>query len=272
MTTSDVAPEPVLTIDVQPDLGELVAVILFEHGALAVGEEPGGDQVRLRAGFATQDAATAAAAAVAQWGSPIVALIAPTWHDDQRSGFSPVEVGPWHIRAPWHDPHVPNDLRSIVIEPGRAFGHGAHPTTRMMLELLPDWLSPDANVLDVGTGTGVLAIAAATLGAIVTGIDNDPEAIAVAHQNVAANSLEGAVTLLLQDGSELAVTSGFDVVLINVTIDQHRLVAPFVSSTTTAIVSGLLEQQLDEATALYGRQPSVVIESDGWVAAVLAAG
>ncbi len=108
------------------------------------------------------------------------------WPASLRAFHRPVEVGPLRLRPPW-EPTTP-DLLDLVIDPGMAFGTGQHATTHGCLELLVD--RPPGPVLDIGCGSGVLAIAAARLGhAPVRAIDNDPDAVAATADNAAANGL-----------------------------------------------------------------------------------
>ncbi len=99
-----------------------------------------------------------------------------------------------HVRPPWEPPSGRVDVEEIVIDPGQAFGTGAHATTRMCLELLLEVASRDEQrgpLLDVGTGSGVLAIAAARLGfKPVLGLDNEQESVAAARENAKVNGVE----------------------------------------------------------------------------------
>jgi ribosomal protein L11 methyltransferase len=127
------------------------------------------------------------------FGGAASAEVAEGWEDRWRDFHRPVVAGGLWIGPPWEDP--PAGLPAVVIEPGRAFGTGSHPTTRLCLELLVH--GPRGSVLDVGCGSGVLSIAAAKLGfGPITAVDVDPVAVEVARDNAAANDVELAVAEL----------------------------------------------------------------------------
>ena len=116
--------------------------------------------------------------------------VEPGWEDRWRAFHRSVEIGPLWIGPPWETPGA--GTVAVVVDPGRAFGTGAHATTRLCLELLLE--QPPGSLLDVGCGSGVLAIAAAKLGhAPVTAVDLDEPAVAAACANAAANGVEIAV-------------------------------------------------------------------------------
>jgi ribosomal protein L11 methyltransferase len=112
--------------------------------------------------------------------------LADDWGDRWREFHKPVQVGQVHVRPPWCEPL--EDGIDVVIDPAQAFGTGAHPTTRLSLELLLE-VAP-APLVDLGCGSGVLAIAAAKLGFTpVTALDHDPAAIEATLDNARANGV-----------------------------------------------------------------------------------
>lgn len=131
------------------------------------------------------------------------AEIADDWASRWRDFHRPVTVaGRLYVRPPWADPPPDPRLEDIVIDPNQAFGTGAHDTTRLCLEALLE-LTPGGPLVDLGCGSGVLAIAAARLGwAPVLGIDHEHEAVVAARENAAVNGVQIEVRHgdLLHDG------------------------------------------------------------------------
>jgi ribosomal protein L11 methyltransferase len=122
-----------------------------------------------------------------RFGAVEVTELPDDWQERWRQFHRPVRVGSLWIGPPWEA--APADATPVVIDPGRAFGTGAHPTTRLCVELLLEL--PIGSVLDVGCGSGVLSIAAARLGhRPVIAVDNDPAAVEAAVENAAANGVE----------------------------------------------------------------------------------
>jgi ribosomal protein L11 methyltransferase len=118
--------------------------------------------------------------------------VADGWEERWREFHRPVRVGPLWVGPPWLRP--PADVTAVVVDPGRAFGTGAHPTTRLCLELLVGL--PRGSLLDVVCGSGVLAMAGAKLGfAPVYALDSDPAAVEAAKRNVGANGVHVEVSV-----------------------------------------------------------------------------
>ena len=200
------------------------------------------------------------------------------WLAEWKKGYEPVTIGQKLMIVPsWKmnetDPH---ERIVIQIDPGMAFGTGTHETTRGCLELLERyWPLPSGQgaLLDVGTGTGILAFAAAKLapGARVVGFDVDPEAVEVARENAEINGVADEVELEVNRLSSFA-DQAFDVVLANLTAD---VIVPLAADFAAAIrpggvliVSGILREQGDEVTAVLNERRFDLIESrpDGeWI-------
>jgi len=138
------------------------------------------------------------------------------WANAWRKHYHILRVGQRIvIRPSWQEYKPRLDDIVVVLDPGMAFGTGLHPTTRMCLEALEEHLKPGAKVLDFGTGSGILAIAAAKLGAgSVLALDNDPLAVRAAQANVQANGVQNTVTVEL--GSLDKAAGEFELVLVNI--------------------------------------------------------
>ena len=152
------------------------------------------------------------------------------WGQNWKQHFKPLPVGRrLLITPPWEKGLFPQDRLVLCIEPAMAFGTGHHSTTRMCLETLEEvfvnWSGKDGpSVLDVGAGTGILAIAAARLGARqVIALDTDPEATEAAKQNLVLNGLEGLVEVRQGGPEVLEAGSQFDLIVANLDTRTLRL-------------------------------------------------
>lgn len=149
------------------------------------------------------------------------------WADAWKVSFKPFPVGRrFWIKPTWDDQPVPPDRVRIELDPGMAFGSGLHPSTQLCLRVLEDRLVPASRVVDVGTGSGILAIAAARLGAVkVFARDSDPVAIGVARGNVRRNGVESIV--VVEEASLLEGIGGpVDMIAANLTADIHLDLLP----------------------------------------------
>lgn len=178
------------------------------------------------------------------------------WEDAWRAFHHPVRAGGVWIGPPWETP--PAGGLHVVIDPGRAFGTGAHPTTRATLELLSRCAR--GSLLDIGSGSGVLAIAAARLGfGPVTAIDDDPVALETAIANARVNGvvLEASVA----DATEGALPAT-DVAVVNILLPTVEAVAPHLRS-HTIVTSGYLA---GERPRLGAYRELEALELEGWAA------
>jgi ribosomal protein L11 methylase PrmA len=259
---------------------EVVSLALFDLGALAVGEDETDEGVVLIAGFDNRREALNAREHLRMKYSTIVAgaaiddRAAEDWVATQQAALVPTRVGPWHIRGPWETPAPGVDPKyDILIDPGAAFGHGGHPSTRLATELLIRPHPDTHHVVDIGTGTGVIAILAARLGYTVTAVENDSVAANVAQHNIALNSSNSAhrvddrITLTVADGAALMADRDA-LVVANVTLDVQRLIASHCQHVRRIIISGLLCRQVAQARLLYPSHEAVTIRAFGDWAAV----
>jgi ribosomal protein L11 methyltransferase len=187
------------------------------------------------------------------------------WADRWRAFHEPVLVGSalW-VRPPWAEPR--EGALDIVIDPGQAFGTGAHPTTRLSLELLLD-LEPQGSFVDLGCGSGVLAIAAAKLGFTpITAVDNEPAAVEATRANAAANrvALDRVERLDLRAQAPPAGRT----VAANLVRPLLLQLAGRVEG-ESLILSGLLEHEVDEVAAAFGGREQARLTEGGWAALLL---
>jgi len=195
------------------------------------------------------------------------------WADRWKENFKPLRVGRHLIVSPtWEDVAAGADDLVLRIDPGRAFGTGHHETTRLCLEWLEEWADgrrvamQHRSLLDVGTGSGILAIAAALLGyGEVRGIDNDPEAIEVAQENLRVNGLEHRVKLTV---GELTDSTGcFHEIVANIQANPLIELAPVLAGRLWGegrlVLSGvLLEQKQAVGTAYVAQGLRMVDEKE----------
>lgn len=181
------------------------------------------------------------------------------WAEAWKVHYHPIRLGKRILIRPlWIDlAPQPNDIH-IALDPGMAFGTGTHPTTQLCLEALEDLVTHGIHVLDLGSGSGILAIAAAKLGAShVLALDNDPVAVTSSIENIKVNGVVDKITA--QEGSlETVLHSArrFDLIVVNILariIIQmcHEGLGNIVRPGGIAIFSGLTLEQVDEVeTAL----------------------
>ena len=178
------------------------------------------------------------------------------WEDRWRAFHRPVRIGPLWVGPPWEQPDT--DAIVVVIDPGRAFGTGAHATTRLCLELLLD--VPRGSLLDVGCGSGVLSIAAAKLGfEPVHAVDVDPQAIEATTRNAAANAV--VVDAGVADAADSALPETVNAV-VNIALDVDGRIATRLAC-ERVITSGYLAAESPE---LPGYRREERREAEGWAA------
>ena len=197
----------------------------------------------------------------------VEALAEQDWVRLTQSQFDPIQISPrlWVVPT-WHSAPDPAAI-NIVLDPGLAFGTGSHPTTRLCLQWLDRNIKGGELVLDYGCGSGILAVAAAKLGAgRVIGVDIDPQAIPASTANARQNAV--AAEFYLPDAAP-AVEA--DVVVANILTNPLRVLAPLLAAATRAgghlVVSGILLEQSTAIVEAY--RPWFDLEEfgreDGWV-------
>jgi ribosomal protein L11 methyltransferase len=201
------------------------------------------------------------------------------WLGEWKKSWQPVEIGRLVIAPPWSEVNAAKDRVVIRIEPGMAFGTGTHETTRLCLKAVMRFFK-GGSFLDVGTGTGILAIAAAKLfpEARIAACDTDPEALEIAKENARLNDVEERIDFRVgsvdESGSEPATASA-DFVCANLTADVISALLPALIGATCGrlVLSGILDSQLDaiaEQLQQLGNSGNLVMLQDGeWVALVV---
>ena len=202
------------------------------------------------------------------------------WHSKWKAFFKPAWVGRILLAPGWDD--SVGDVDSAVrIDPGMAFGTGLHVTTRQSLLAMQDCLTPGDDVLDLGTGSGVLAIAAARLGAgSVKALDKDPKAVEAARENVSLNDVGDVVTVahgsLDERDSNGKPPKKFDLLVANIVAAVHCWLAgamiDVLAPGGTLILGGIVQtREADVAAAFADREMGVVEKAhDGdWICLTL---
>ena len=195
------------------------------------------------------------------------------WLEEWKKSWQPVEVGQFVIAPPWSEVKDVYDRYVIRIEPGMAFGTGTHETTRLCLAAMQKYFE-GGSFLDVGTGTGILAIAAALLApaAHVEACDTDADAIEIARENAAANHVGDKIGLRV--GSVDEKTSSADFICANLTADVIVKLLPTLVGLSCGrlVLSGILETQIESVTGRLSELAITEVEitqAGEWVAIVV---
>ena len=171
------------------------------------------------------------------------------WAEAWKEFFTPLHIGRLVIKPSWHDYSSAPGETVLELDPGQAFGTGHHPTTSMCLLLLEKYIRPGMEVLDLGTGSGILALAAAKLGArSVLALDTDPLAVKAARENVRKNGLTAAVKV--RKGTVSPRWGPFDLIAANLTAKHVQEVLPALVSALRGggllIAGGIIMDRVEE--------------------------
>ena len=209
----------------------------------------------------------------------VAALPETNWEESWKDNYPAVEVGKNLIVVPYWDAENTGGRTPIVLDPGLTFGTGAHPSTQMVMEAMEELVTPEYRCLDLGSGSGILSIAALRLGAkSAIGVDIDPKAEDIARENAAYNGFAApAFTALTgnvtedKDMMDSLCASEYDLVLVNIVADVIIGLSPvlpnFLTERSTLICSGILDVRLpDVLTALEaaGLTVTATYEKEDW--------
>jgi ribosomal protein L11 methyltransferase len=259
-----------LTLEVDRAAAEAFSDALLDAGAQSVAlEGPDEPRQRLVALLSLESnsqalvAEASCAAGIAPPGFSIEKVDDQDWVRASQAQFAGTAIGErlW-VGPSWHEP--PAGRIALKIDPGLAFGTGSHPTTKLMLHYLERNIAGGERVLDYGCGSGILAIAAAKLGAArVDCVDTDLQAVETAIANAHANGVH--VNAALADALPAAV---YDLVVSNILAQPLIALAPLLAKRGARVaLSGILETQADEVARAYEPwfEMEIADTEDGWV-------
>jgi ribosomal protein L11 methyltransferase len=272
---------PYLHLDVSPDAIELVSSKLFDLGALGIEERDGSTLTRghgpttLVASFEDEASALAAQAELApEHAARLEFVVGDAWREGWRAYFKPLRVGERLVIKPSWEAFTPEpgDL-VLTLDPGQAFGTGTHESTQLLLRELPACVAEGARVLDIGTGSGILAIASIMFGAShVDAIDTDPLAVSATRENAEVNGVAAKVDAGTTPVE--AVSERYPLVLANI---EARVLVPLAAAVASRVapggrllLSGLLHADADRVRAAYPAFRELARPTSGdWCALVL---
>lgn len=199
-------------------------------------------------------------AAVEELGLTMTAAPLPEtdWEESWKDNYPPQEIGERIVVLPYWLAEESTDRLKVILDPGLTFGTGAHPSTQMVMEVMENAVKPGFHCLDLGSGSGILSIAALRLGAeTAVGIDIDPKAEDIARENAAYNGFAApAFTALTGNVTEdtalmdTLAAGRYDLVLVNIVADVIIGLAPvlphFLNESSTLICSGILDTRLSD--------------------------
>ena len=264
---------PVVRVLVAEDDAELAADALWAAGPSAVAEESLADgRVQLTADVADPDAVDP------RWTAQVIEVDEDADLDAWRAHARPEAAGDRFVLVPsWLPadaaPASSPDRTAVLLDPGRSFGSGSHPTTRLCVATLERFVTAGARVADLGCGSGVLTVVAALLGAdAVTAVDIDPAAVeattANAHRNLVGDRVD-ATTTRIED-----LVGPFDVVVANIGLrvltESAAAIGALVAPDGRLVLAGILDDQVDRCLDAHPALHLVDrIDEDGWVVVTL---
>ena len=212
--------------------------------------------------------------AAAQLGLPmeVKSMAETNWEESWKDNYPAVEVGENLIVVPYWAAEETNGRTPIILDPGLTFGTGAHASTQMVMEFMENCVRPGFRCLDLGSGSGILSIAALRLGAAsAVGVDIDPKAEDIARENAAYNGF-GAPEFAALTGNVTEDTAlmeklrqqSYDLVLVNIVADVIIGLAPvlpaFLTESSILLCSGILDVRLEDVKAALEKAGLEILE------------
>ena len=195
------------------------------------------------------------------------------WVNNWKQYFHPMPIGKkLLIRPTWEDEYDPQGRTVLHIEPGLAFGTGSHPTTKLCLETLENYISKNSTVLDIGCGSGILSIASLLLGAkSAFGVDIDKLAVKTALENAKENGFKPPVFKAVNGNLSDKVTGKYNVIVANIVadiiMDFNKEVGHFLDKDGVYITGGIIDSRKDEVIYSFEQNGFKIIENfeeKGW--------
>ena len=201
------------------------------------------------------------------------------WEESWKDNYPPQEIGKDLVVLPYWLSDMETDRKKVILDPGLTFGTGAHPSTQMVMERMEETVKPGFRCLDLGSGSGILSIAALRLGAgTAVGIDIDPKAEDIARENAAYNDFAAprftAMTGNVTEDRDLMNTLAkqeYDLVLVNIVADVIIGLSPvlpnFLTDSSTLICSGILDVRLEDVLSALkkaGLTVTGISEKEDW--------
>ncbi len=198
------------------------------------------------------------------------------WAEAWKQYFKPEHIGQIVIKPSWEEYTPASGEIIIELDPGMAFGTGTHPTTRVCIKLLQEIITPQTEMLDVGTGSGILALAGAKLGANkITATDIDPIAVKVASENIRRNRMEGLIEVYESNLLERPLNFKFNLVVANIITNSILAIVPQLVKVLEPggmfLASGIIEERLPEVAECLNKHGFTNVKhlfEEGWVGLV----
>ncbi len=206
----------------------------------------------------------------------VVGINEEDWANSWKEFYKPFKVGKIVIVPAWESYTAEEDEIIVTMDPGMAFGTGTHETTRLIIGLLQKYVRQGMSLLDVGTGSGILAICGAKLGAVdCRAYDIDPMSVRVANENIRESGLEDKIKCAQSDLLKQAenIAGGYDVICANIVADiiirMTPDVYPFMSEKTVLLASGIISERCHDVVECFEKHGFKIVEraeDNGWCA------